>query len=96
MRETYWCNGFCIPNENPELDNGQASNPSDCEQSNPFHAHRGAEPETRCNKPKPPAGIESFGGPLFMLIRKASPCQSSEGSESDQWRIEENQSGLGE
>lgn len=83
VAETYRRYGFSIPNQNPQLNDGQAPNPSDCEQSYPFHAHRGAKPETRRNKPKPPTGIESFGRPLFVLICKASPCQSRKCSEDD-------------
>ena len=96
MAETYRCNGLCIPNQYPQLHNGQTPNPSNREQSYPFHAHRGAKPETGRHKPKPPARIESFGRPLFVLVCKASPRQSSKSGENDQWRVEEDEAGLSE
>ena len=83
VAETYGCNGLGVANQNPQLDNGQAPNPSDCEQAYPFHAHGGAKPKAGCNKPKPPNRIEGFGRALLMLICEAGPGQSSKCGENN-------------
>ena len=83
-RDTYDCDGLSVSEENPQLDNRQASDPSNGEQANPFYADRSTKTKSSCSKPEPPARIEGLRWALLMLICKACPCQCCESCEGNQ------------
>lgn len=88
-RDPYRCYGSCVPEQDPQLQESKASNPSNREKSNPFHTDRSSKPKTSCHKPEPPAWVKSFCGSLLVLVREASPRKSGESCEYYQRRIEE-------
>jgi hypothetical protein len=88
---SYWCYGSCVPEQDPQLHNCKASNPSNSEKSNPFYADRSPKPKASSHQPEPPAWIEGFCGSLFVLVRKAGPSKSGESCENYQRRIKEDQ-----
>ena len=88
-------NGPCVSQQDPELQERQAADPSDCEKSNPLDAGCRAQAETSRCQPEPPCRLEGLEWTLFVLVRKARPGKCSEGRENDEGRIEENQARLG-
>lgn len=93
---TYRSHGLDISKQNPELENSQASNPGNCEKSNPFDTGRCAQTETGHRKPKPPSWFERLGRTLFMLIGERGECQCRECSHNHKGGVEEDQACLGE
>lgn len=89
------CNIPGICKQDPELQERQAAYPCDGEQANPLHTDSGTKSETSRGQPEPPRGLESLGGPLFMLICEACPGECGNGSKDDERRVEEDQTGLG-
>lgn len=51
----YHGNVLVITEENPELQQGQGTNPSNREQTNPLDAHGDAQTKAAESQPKPPA-----------------------------------------
>lgn len=91
---TYHGNVLVVTKQNPELDQSDGTNPGNCEKANPLDAHGDTEPKTSSDEPKPPAELESLLRTKFMLVAEAGESKSSEGSGSDQRRIEQDQTSL--
>lgn len=84
-----------VSKENPELDEGQASNPGNGEQTDPFDADSGTQTQASHQEPEPPAQLESFLGSLFMLIREGLEREGGEGGCDHERGVEENETSLG-
>ncbi len=85
-----------VAKKNPELNQGQASNPSDREQTNPLDADSDAKPQTGHDEPEPPARLESLGGAELLLVGKRGEGKGGKGSSDHQRGVEEDQSRLGQ
>ena len=90
-RATYRCHSTSIAQQNPHLQNGQASYPSYSEEANPLHTYSSSKTDAGCRKPEPPTRVESSWWALFVLVREACPGECRESSEDDQRRVEEYQ-----
>lgn len=84
-----------ITEENPELEDGQESNPGNSEKPNPFDAGSNTETETSVDQPEPPAGREGLAGTKFMLVGESVEGESSIAGSENQRRVEEDQASLG-
>ena len=91
---SYRSDRFGIAQQDPQLNDGETSHPSDGEEADPFDTDRGTQAKSRGNQPKPPVGFESLLGTLFVLIGETSPGQGRESSKDDERRVKQNQTRL--
>lgn len=81
--DTYRSDSFGITKENPKLQNGNASDPSNGEQADPFYASSCTKANSRGSEPKPPRWLEGLLRAQFMLVLEARPRKCSECGEDD-------------
>ena len=82
-------NMFWIAQHDPELDKGQAANPSNSEETNPLDANCSTQRKTSRCKPEPPSWAERFGWTKLLLIAEAYESQCRDCRGCDKRRIEE-------
>lgn len=83
-----------VTKEEPELEDSDAADPGNSEQTNPLDTEGSSETQTADSQPEPPVWSEPGGWANGVLVHERSPGESSEGSEADERRVEEDQSGL--
>lgn len=83
-----------VAQQKPQLEGSQAPNPSNGEQTNPLHTDGSSKTQSGHSQPEPPIRRKRFRMSLLMDIEEGSPCKSSEGSEGDQRRVQEDKTGL--
>ena len=85
-----------ISKENPELESGERSDPSNSEKANPLDTDGSTQAETRGSQPEPPTGLECVSRTQLVLVGEASPRQGSQGREDDQGRVEQDETRVGD
>lgn len=85
-----------VTKENPELDQGQRSNPGNGEETNPLDAEGDTQTQTCHKQPEPPSSLERLCRTLFVLVGERGESKGGEGGREDERRIEEDQASLGE
>lgn len=81
-----------VAQEIPELLESTEADGCNGEETNPLATDDGTEGETCHDEPDPPVFSECL---VVILIAEACPCEGCEGGEEDEWRIEEDMTGLG-
>lgn len=89
-----WSDVLVVSEEDPELDNGQGSDPCDGEKSNPFHADSCAESESGHDEPEPPVWLEGLRWALLVLVCEGSKGQCGEAGANHEWGVEKNEASL--
>ena len=90
-----WSDVLVVSEEDPELDNGQGSDPCDGEKSNPLHADSCAKSESGHDEPEPPVWLEGLRWALLVLVCEGSEGQCGEAGANHEWRVEKNEASLG-
>lgn len=86
--------GSCVPQQNPELQERQAANPRNGEETNPLDTSCSSETEAGLCQPEPPCGLEGLLRTLLVLVCEGGPCERGPGSEDDERRVKKDQAGL--
>ena len=84
----------CIAQENPELECGQAADPGNGEEANPFDRNSGTETDTSGCQPEPPRRPERILRSKLILIDERSPAERRQRRENDERTVEQNQATL--
>lgn len=93
---TYRSDGVGVTKEHPQLKHRKGTDPGDGEKADPFDAESTPQAQACECQPEPPEGAKGIGGPQFMLICKGGESQGRESRKKYQWRVEENQTRLGD
>ena len=88
-------NMLVITKHNPELNQGQAANPRNGEQTNPLDASGDSQAETGNNQPEPPARLEGLGRSQLLLVGESREAEGSKGGSNHQGRVKQDEPGLG-
>lgn len=87
-------NVLVIAKHNPELNQSQAANPRNGEQTNPLDASGDSQAKTGDGQPEPPAWREGLSRPQLLLVGKRSKAEGSKGGSNHQGRVKQDKSGL--
>ena len=84
----------CIAQENPELEGGQAADPGNGEEANPFDRNSSSQTDTSGRQPEPPRRPEGILWAKLILIDEGSPAERRQRRENDERTVEQNQATL--
>ena len=89
--DAYHRHVLVIAKQNPELDQGQETNPGNGKQTNPLDADSRSQTEAGHGEPEPPGGREGLGGAELVLVGEGGEGKCGKGSGDHQGRVEEDQ-----
>lgn len=84
-----------VAKHNPELNQSQAANPGNGEQTNPLDASGNSQAKTGDGQPEPPAWREGLRRSKFLLVGERSEAEGSESGSNHEGRVEQDEPGLG-
>ena len=84
-----------VAKHNPELNQSQAANPRNGEQTNPLDASGDAQAKAGDGQPEPPAWREGFGRSQLLLVGERREAESCKSGSNHEGRIKQDKAGLG-
>jgi len=83
-----------VAEHNPELDQGQGTDPGDGEETNPLDAESDAQTEASHDQPEPPARLEGLGRTKLLLVGERGKGKRSERRSNHERGVEQDQTCL--